>query len=120
MGPRNGVPATQASRGAPRGDDEADESGSVLLPRRRWIDDRTRGARFTRTTERRPRAARRLVGLKARNALIARVGLLGLLAQCHGVIVATDRTQRALETERGALSEGELRRRRQDGGNKAR
>jgi hypothetical protein len=24
MGPRNGVPATQASRGAPRGDDEAD------------------------------------------------------------------------------------------------
>jgi hypothetical protein len=120
MGPRNGVPAMQASRGAPRGDDKADESGSVLLPCRRWIDDGERGARFTRTTERRPRAARRLVGLKARNALIARMGLLGLLAQYHAVIGAADRTQRALEAERGALRDGQVRHGAQGGRNKAR
>src|SRR5262249_39894168 len=49
-----------------------------------------------------------------------RVGLLGLLAQYHGVVGATDRAQRVLEAERRALCEGKLRRGEQDDRNKAR
>src|SRR5262249_46641861 len=80
-------------------------NGSVwnLLPRRRGIAERRHGAGLARPTARSSGTARCLVRLKAGNASIARVGLLGLLAQYHGVVDATDRTQRALETERGAL-----------------
>jgi hypothetical protein len=74
---------------------------------------------LARPTERSSGTARCLIRLKARNALIARVGLLGLLAQYHGVVDAADRTQRALETERGALWQRELRRGEQEGRNKA-
>src|SRR5262249_62160952 len=57
MGPRNGVPATPASRGAPRGDDKPDESDALFLvpPRgpalvEKCLDTFTplgRGARFS-------------------------------------------------------------------------
>src|SRR6266446_8072072 len=78
------------------------------LARERWMRSGRRGA------ERRRRAARCSVHLKARNALVTRVGLLGLLAQDHGLVVAVDRTRRRLEAERGALREGEPRRSSQD------
>src|SRR5262249_36500339 len=84
------------------------------------IDQRRFGAGRAQATAGPARAARGLVRLKARNALIARVGLLGLLTHYHGVIGASDRTQRALETESGALSESEFRRCEQDGRGKAR
>src|SRR6516162_1296767 len=54
------------------------------------------------------RAARCRIHLEARNASIARVGLLGLLAQDHGLVAAADRARRRLEAERGALGEAEL------------
>src|SRR2546430_13978749 len=66
-----------------------------------------RGAGRARGAERRRRAAHCPIHLEARNALIARLGLLGLLAQDHGVVAAADRTRRRLEAERGALREGE-------------
>ena len=68
---------------------------------------RRRGAERSRVAERRRRAPRRSVHLKARNALVARVGLLGLLAQDHGLIAAVGRARGRLEAERGALREAE-------------
>src|SRR5262249_20579430 len=93
---------------------------STSLSHGRRIDGRTWSPRRSRAAERRRRAARCAVHLKAWNTLIARVGLLGLLAQDHGVVGAADRTRRSLEAERCALCEGDLRRSQQAGRNKGR
>jgi len=78
------------------------------LSRGRRKDGRGRGATRARPAERRCRAARRHVGLQARNALIGRIGLFRLLAQNHAVIRTAEHTRCALEAERGALREREL------------
>jgi len=80
---------------------------------------RRRGAGWSRAAERRRRAARCRIHLEARNASIARVGLLGLLAQDHGLVAAADRARRRLEAERGALREAEPRRSADDRGDQA-
>src|SRR5215831_16461090 len=77
------------------------------LPRERWMRGGRRGAGRSRAAERRRRAARCPIHLEARNALVARVGLLGLLAQDHGLVAAVDCTRRRLEAERGALRAAE-------------
>src|SRR4051794_38935634 len=78
------------------------------LPGGRLMNGGGRGTARPRAAERRCRAARRHVGLQARNALIGRMGLLRLLAQNHAVIRTAERTRRALEAERGALRVREL------------
>src|SRR6516162_5731961 len=78
------------------------------LARERGMNRRGRGAGRSRAAERRRRAARCPIHLEARNALVARVGLLGLLAQDYGVVAAVDDTRRRLEAERGALRVAEL------------
>src|SRR5262249_37263247 len=65
-------------------------------PRKRGMSGRRRGAGRSRAAERRRRAAGRRIHLEARNASIARVGLLGLLAQDHGLVAAADRARRGL------------------------
>src|SRR6516162_8607939 len=82
-------------------------NGTVVnsLARERWMRSGRRGAERSRAAERRRRAPRCSVHLKARNALVTRVGLLGLLAQDHGLVAAVGRTRRRLEAERGALRE---------------
>src|SRR5262249_52406295 len=80
---------------------------AISLARERRMRSGRRGAERPRAAERRRRAARCSVHLKARNALVARVGLLGLLAQDHGSVTAVDRTRRRLEAERGALRQRE-------------
>src|SRR5262249_16277004 len=68
----------------------------------------------SRAAELRRRAPRCSVHLKTRNALVARVGLLGLLAQDHGLVAAVERTRCRLEAERGTLREAEPGRSSQD------
>src|SRR5215472_11887704 len=102
MARHTGVPARDRARAI-----AANDSVCSSLPRERRMRGRGRGAGRSRAAERRRRAARCRVHLEARNALIARVGLLGLLAQDHGLVAAVDRTRRRLEAERGALREPE-------------
>jgi len=101
------VRAGAAARTSDRGNGAVCNSST----RERWMRSGRRGAERSRAAERRRRAARRSVHLKARNALVARVGLLGLLAQDHGLVAAVERTRRRLEA---ALREGEPRRSSQD------
>jgi hypothetical protein len=95
------------SAAAARTSDRGNGAGGNSLARERWMRSGRRGAERSRAAERRRRAARRSVHLKARNALVTRGGLLGLLAQDHGLVAAVDRTRRRLEAERGALRQGE-------------
>ena len=97
------VRAGAAARTSDRGNGAVCNSST----RERWMRSGRRGAEWSRAAERRRRAARRSVHLKARNALVARVGLLGLLAQDHGLVAAVERTRRRLEAKRGALRQGE-------------
>src|SRR6516165_1529152 len=99
MAVRAGAAARRSDRG----------NGAVCnsLARERWMRGGRRAAERSRAAERRRRATGRSVHLKARNALVARVGLLGLLAQDHGQVAAVDRTRRRLEAERGALRQSE-------------
>src|SRR5262249_27710738 len=92
---------------AARTSDRGNGAVCKSLPRERWMRGRRRGAERSRAAERRRRAPRRSVRLKARNALVARVGLLGLLAQDHRLVAAVDRTRGRLEAECGALREAE-------------
>src|SRR5262245_20214319 len=93
-------------RATARTSDHGKRSVCSSLPRERWMRVR-RGAAGSRAAERRRRATRCRVHLEARNALVARVGMLGLLAQDHGLVAAVGRTRRRLEAERGALREAE-------------
>src|SRR5262249_60743402 len=88
---------------AVRTSDRGNGALSNSLPRERWMRSGRRGAERSRVAERGRRAARCSVRLEAWNALVTRVGLLGLLAQDHGLVAAVDRTRGRLEAEPGAL-----------------
>src|SRR5262249_28022684 len=72
------------------------------LARGRWMNGRGRGAGRSRTAERRRRAARCPIHLEARNALVARVGLLGMLAQDRFWVAAVAGARAAVGSQTAA------------------